>query len=377
MNNAVRYLLLAAISICTLYSLNAQWVKTSAPDVMMYSLLQYGDNFFAGALGDNSGGIILGSSDLGVTWQIIVQSNGWSFGKALGASNGSIFGYSSLSSDNGQTWISSPINGATAFCNDQSGFFAATGGAGVFLLTLQEGTWSAIYKGLKDLDIHALVSTDSGIYAGTYIGGLVYRSTDHGENWSQCNTGLTDSYVNSLASNRSTLFAGTNTGVFRSTDGGAQWSLVYQNMANDYVEILAADNDYVLAGTYGGHIFISIDNGASWNDTGLKSYMVSSILLYGDEAFVGTDDGIYQRSLSDISTIVSTVRKELPTTYQLYQNYPNPFNPITNISFALPSKSFVSLKVFDLIGREVATIISEEISVGNYTKQWNAANMSS
>ena len=67
----------------------------------------------------------------------------------------------------------------------------------------------------------------------------------------------------------------------------------------------------------------------------------------------------------------------LPTKFSLKQNYPNPFNPTTTISFSLPSKSFASLKVFDLIGREVATIVSEEMSAGNYTKQWNAAALTS
>jgi hypothetical protein len=67
----------------------------------------------------------------------------------------------------------------------------------------------------------------------------------------------------------------------------------------------------------------------------------------------------------------------VPKVFALSQNFPNPFNPSTMISFDLPVKSFVSLKVFDLIGREVASIVSEEMSAGNYTRQWNAANMSS
>ena len=63
---------------------------------------------------------------------------------------------------------------------------------------------------------------------------------------------------------------------------------------------------------------------------------------------------------------------EIPKEYSLLQNYPNPFNPTTTISFNLPSKSFISLKIFDLIGREQATIVSEEMSQGNYSRQWNA-----
>ena len=63
-------------------------------------------------------------------------------------------------------------------------------------------------------------------------------------------------------------------------------------------------------------------------------------------------------------------------SYSLTQNYPNPFNPTTTISFSLPSKSFVSLKVFDILGRDVATIVSEEMSAGNYSRPWNADKMS-
>jgi hypothetical protein len=64
----------------------------------------------------------------------------------------------------------------------------------------------------------------------------------------------------------------------------------------------------------------------------------------------------------------------VPKVFALSQNYPNPFNPSTMISFDLPTKSFVSLKIFDLLGREVATIVSEEMSTGSHVKQWNAEN---
>jgi hypothetical protein len=66
-----------------------------------------------------------------------------------------------------------------------------------------------------------------------------------------------------------------------------------------------------------------------------------------------------------------------PKTFSLLQNFPNPFNPTTTISFYLPSKSFVSLTVFDIVGRKIATIISEEMSPGTYSRQWNAAKLSS
>jgi hypothetical protein len=62
-----------------------------------------------------------------------------------------------------------------------------------------------------------------------------------------------------------------------------------------------------------------------------------------------------------------------PAVYALAQNYPNPFNPATTISFSLASKSFASLKIFDVMGRDVATVVSGEMPAGRYTRQWNAS----
>lgn len=67
----------------------------------------------------------------------------------------------------------------------------------------------------------------------------------------------------------------------------------------------------------------------------------------------------------------------VPTAFSLIQNYPNPFNLSTIFSFNLLSNSFVSLKIFDVLGREVATIVSEEMLAGSYSKQWNATKISS
>jgi hypothetical protein len=78
-----------------------------------------------------------------------------------------------------------------------------------------------------------------------------------------------------------------------------------------------------------------------------------------------------------IVSVKEIANNNSPEVFILFQNYPNPFNPCTNILFNIPTKSFVSLKIFDLIGREGATIFSAEMSAGNYSRQWNASNMPS
>ena len=67
----------------------------------------------------------------------------------------------------------------------------------------------------------------------------------------------------------------------------------------------------------------------------------------------------------------------IPITYELEHNYPNPFNPATTISFSLPSRSFVSLKVFDALGREVSILLAKELPAGTYSLQWNAVDLPS
>jgi hypothetical protein len=74
---------------------------------------------------------------------------------------------------------------------------------------------------------------------------------------------------------------------------------------------------------------------------------------------------------------VNDSHEQIPTHFFVEQNYPNPFNPLTTFSFKLPAQHFVSLKIFDIMGKEVTTIFSEELPAGNYSKQWNAVNIPS
>lgn len=78
-------------------------------------------------------------------------------------------------------------------------------------------------------------------------------------------------------------------------------------------------------------------------------------------------------SVTDIQNRTTGV----PTHFSLGQNYPNPFNPATTISFGLASKSFVSLRVFNVLGREVSILLAEELPAGTYSKNWNASGLAS
>jgi hypothetical protein len=77
------------------------------------------------------------------------------------------------------------------------------------------------------------------------------------------------------------------------------------------------------------------------------------------------------------TSVDEILKGTIPDKHLLSQNYPNPFNPSTTFSFSIPKKSIVSLKVFDILGRCVVTIVSEELSAGNYKRVWNSNGLSS
>ncbi len=93
-------------------------------------------------------------------------------------------------------------------------------------------------------------------------------------------------------------------------------------------------------------------------------FHVGSYFLLDDLAFTNSSD-VTRREGSE------------PTAFQLSQNYPNPFNPTTTVEFSLPNSSLATLKIFDLLGREVATLVNEHLTAGSYKTEWDAGNMPS
>ena len=104
-----------------------------------------------------------------------------------------------------------------------------------------------------------------------------------------------------------------------------------------------------------------------------SSYKVTVTAKDTAGANVSDEFRLIIESLTDIENNT----QKLPGEFKLNQNYPNPFNPATTIEFDLPLKSFVTLKIFDALGREVATLISQELSVGNHKQLWNAEDLQS
>jgi len=125
------------------------------------------------------------------------------------------------------------------------------------------------------------------------------------------------------------------------------------------------------------HMAIPMDQNSAhqivpdWNDL-----VNTPITIYIDLGNDGTiDDSLEIKN--QITNVDDRGNLYIPKEYKLEQNYPNPFNPTTTIKYSIPKESFVSLKIYNLIGEEVATLVNEEKTIGNYKIEFDATGLPS
>jgi hypothetical protein len=129
--------------------------------------------------------------------------------------------------------------------------------------------------------------------------------------------------------------------------------------ANNNIGLVSVDSAYLGKGGYMGD--------APWTGE-IPECKIYNRVLTADEVLFLFNEGV--------GTDVPQETTTLPREYRLMQNYPNPFNPTTNIAFELANRSKVNLKVFDLYGREIVTLLNEYRSAGQHSVQFNATNLS-
>jgi hypothetical protein len=259
------------------------------------------------------------------------------------------------------------VNGTKVFAGTDNG---------IFLSTNNGTSWTKTSNGLTSSNVYSLAMSGTNILAGTFNG--IFLSTNNGTNWNSVNIGLTSAWVYALSVNGANVFAGTSKGVVVSTDNGASWTQKNSGLTDTYINALAVSGPNILAGTDNG-VFLSKNSGANWTqiNTGLAGIKVSALAIVGADVLAGIKNmGVWKRSLAEVTPVEKNVT-ELPITYSLAQNYPNPFNPSTTIRYELPKESFVSLKVVNLLGENVATLYEGTRKAGIFTVQCNASRLAS
>lgn len=127
----------------------------------------------------------------------------------------------------------------------------------------------------------------------------------------------------------------------------------------------------------GSTVFRSTDNGVSWQefDSGITGTPRGALISMTGYGYAASSSGFFRTT--SLLTALEPLPGNLPAGFELAQNYPNPFNPATNIGFRIAKAGFVSLKVYDVAGREVATLVAENLAAGSYQYTWDGSGFAS
>ena len=364
---------------------DAQWTQTPGPSNLhggLNCLVASGSSLYAG------GGGVFFSTDNGASWNptdSALSSEGIQTIAVVGSNLYVGTSYGVLkSTDNGVSWNKAgagipPVTPVYAFAASGSNIYAATGGAGIFVSTDNGANWTATDSGLTTQYIFSLAASGSKIIAGSHDG--LFVSTDGGKIWASSDSGITEPIISSLVTSGSTTVAGAYPGVFISVDGGLIWTAADSIPAPAHaIDAFAVLDSDIFAGSYADGVFRSTDFGASWTPMngglGSNTY-ISGLAISGKTLFAIANGAVCQRPLSEMISAIETSHERIPSSFALKQNYPNPFNPSTIIDYQLPRQAHVMLRVYDVLGREVKTLVDETQSAGLHSATFNASSLSS
>ena len=216
---------------------------------------------------------------------------------------------------------------------------------------------------------------------GTVVGqdGTIIRTTNGGTTWISQSSGTTEwLYGVSFTDSDNGTIVGGHGLILRTTDGGTTWEV--QRSSSIYRSDLGGVSftDSTNGTTAGGMetILKTTDGGTTWvsQSSGTTETLWGVSFTDSDNGTIVGDAGTILRTTN--GGIVSVEMKDkVPTEYLLSQNYPNPFNTITTINYAVKEKAFIQLKVTDVLGNEVATLVNEEKQPGNYSVSFYKNNL--
>lgn len=314
------------------------------------------------------------SSDNGITWQSLKQ--GWSR-EMVESKSGAVFvaadGGIMKSSDYGETWTTLNINVGPYYIDaidvafGDSVIFAGTT-TGELYLSFDGGM---SFEKVRDSDYNwvdavKIIDRDSYIF---YTGPF-YHYNHINKEFTEINhpdIGRVLYFFDELPGK---ILLSTFNGLFSSEDG-LTWKEEYDGMFT--FRDLKRLNNGVFIGLVGAGVYYSTGNLNQWEFLlpPLDNTFDHSTAITNNFIFLGTQDkGLYRASYS-----VSDI--EIQYDFSLSQNYPNPFNSFTNINYSISNPSFVQIKIYDVLGRELETIVAKRLDKGEYNITWQPKNLSS
>lgn len=352
------------------------------------------------ACGDS--GLVIKSVDSGKTWQAVQSPTTFDLNDLylfhrdtvlVVGDSGSMF----FSDDGGSSWsggsnfipedilsVSFSYGKGVCGCISQTILYCSYTGTSLSCATAQTGFFGGGFWGA------VMLSPEIGFIAGenSIFQPLLGMTTDSGLNWAfhafylDGNEGratgvdFTDMFIGYVSAR---VWDGRGA-IAKTSDSGSYWvTTFFNNPLWDLDFPISATG--LIGYTVGdsGKIYKTLDAGLNWQiqQSGTSVRLNGIHFLDLDNGFVVGDNGTLLRTTTggDPITLVEDISTHI-VDFKLEQNYPNPFNPTTNIGFRIAERGFVILVVYDALGNEVATLVNEEKSAGEYEVEFNISNLS-
>ncbi len=354
-----------------------QQVGSFASNEIVYSLtFDASGNQYSGTMG----GKIYKSVDGGKNWTLINKDMnvGWIW--SLTFNNNILFAATEVGvyKYNGTTWSLTNLKevDVRAITSTGSVLYAGTWGKGVYTSADNGTTWTLIETGMEIFKAvqSITVNKNGDVFAGT-AGGGIYKLFKGESKWYKYECG--NNIIWALGASENTLYASAyGGGFYRSVDNGSNWEKT--SLDQPYIYSINTDKDgKVFVSSWTSGVSTSIDNGATWTPLGMSGFGVSCLVSSPKqgEVYAGTTEGkVYKISFKSVGIENYGV---IPGEYKLAQNYPNPFNPTTTIEFALPKAGKYSLKVYNLLGQEVKELLDRDMTAGTFKVSFDASKLAS
>ena len=394
--------LLAALTLTSLSQTNP-WKKLQSPVNSTLRRLTFVDSLTGWAAGES--GTIIHTSDGGNNWEVqnsTVQSFitdiffvNKTFGWATTITDTFPFNTVILKTTNGgEEWIAEDFQDSNAFMRTVF-FFDSLNGliGGTYIAYTSNGgiSWTR-----ADVDSN-MVSTfpvyEFNFYNHQFgyasggrldVAGVVWRTTDSGLNWTAQGISADEVFdVFIFDSLNAIALSGDPEGLYATakittTDAGLNW--VSEDLLFYGLSFTIDFKNYTEGWSASGYKFLfTSDRGENWSEFETPDSSVIYDLQFTDArtGYAVGENGVILKLKSAYEPAGVEEQNSPLNTFILYQNYPNPFNPSTKIRFVISDGGFVNLKVFDIIGNEIVTLVSEEKSAGYYDVVFNAAGLSS
>ena len=367
-----------------------QWTKlskgTSAINFQSIDIME--DNtIFVGGLGQPDANLYK-STDFGENWEPITLPGDLRIFDVSHDSGKNIYisgdqsGYYK-SSDGGATWeiFEPPVIFWGMATPNVDTLFGYNGFYKVIYRTVDAGmSWELVFEDsaigwISDIRFY---NPNRGIAVGG--GGFIATTSDGGETWQRRVSGTFNDIISVKYFNDEFLYAAGSWRTFlKSLDGGETWEVIDTGfMYRHFTAYFSSHDIGWISGDF-GYVYKTSDGGVSWvEDNNLTSAKLLSMIGVANDYVIIA--GLGSNIITNLPEGIVSVRdgeKNEPFISPRLNNYPNPFNPTTTIEYSVEKQSYVILKVYNILGQEVAVLVNDESAPGIYTVSWDAFDFAS